>query len=526
MLVFEDVRQRSGTQDDCWHRQMFSLKQWFQAEAEAAQHTRPDSDDGQVLKNWQPVSRTTAKSRGSGYPLAGWKTQRGMVQHVTSHDEDYLYYRIPLAGEFTVEADLSPFNFRDIRLGLGSYWAGPSYTLDGCRHGSFRKQFDTLPLDPPLAEIGNWLRTQIVVKDGVRRNYTNGRLVYEREHTADADPWLSIHSLWYTNGVVRNLSISGAVVPDEIDLIAREDLPGWLPYYDETAGRFCDWRREKANSSFGDTAALRGRRNAFADTNCESLLRYHRPMLEDGFIEYDFLYNEGGEIPFHTHPALDRLVFLISPDGVRVHWTTDGRYDTTGLEPANVLDEPDHRRGPKTLPLKTDGWNRLRITLTGDRADLHLNGQMIYSRLLEPTNQRTFGLFHYADQAELRVKNVRWQGEWPKQLPDISKQELVDDPLDSLNDRIAELPVFLDHNFENGLPPDHFTVLYWKTRRYHQGTERRCLREASGRKGISGSRVWCTRPTAGRLRCHSAVRKPGDSTDEERPRQLPSADRD
>jgi hypothetical protein len=38
------------------------------------------------------------------------------------------------------------------------------------------------------------------------------------------------------------------------------------------------------------------------------------------------------------------------------------------------------------------------------------------SRLLNV--QRTFGLFHYADATGLRVRNVTYRGEWPRQLPD------------------------------------------------------------------------------------------------------------
>ena len=46
------------------------------------------------------------------------------------------------------------------------------------------------------------------------------------------------------------------------------------------------------------------------------------------------------------------------------------------------------------------------VSLTGDTAALILNGQPIYERELEPTNQRTFGLFHYADQTNLWVREV------------------------------------------------------------------------------------------------------------------------
>jgi hypothetical protein len=43
---------------------------------------------------------------------------------------------------------------------------------------------------------------------------------------------------------------------------------------------------------------------------------------------------------------------MIEPDGVRVHWLTDGVYERSGLAADNVQTEPEHRRGPARLPLK------------------------------------------------------------------------------------------------------------------------------------------------------------------------------
>ena len=34
-------------------------------------------------------------------------------------------------------------------------------------------------------------------------------------------------------------------------------------------------------------------------------------------------------------PVLDRLAFLVEPEGIRIHWITDARYDRTTLDPAN-----------------------------------------------------------------------------------------------------------------------------------------------------------------------------------------------
>src|SRR6185503_20371813 len=114
----------------------------------------------------------------------------------------------------------------------------------------------------------------------------------------------------------------------------------------------------------------------------ESVLQYHRPLLEDGTIEYEFFHEPGQSI---VHPALDRLALLLEPNGIKVHWLTDGPNERNGFTPENATDEPARRRGPGQLPLKTRDWNRLKVALSGDTVRLTLNGVMVYERPLEPT---------------------------------------------------------------------------------------------------------------------------------------------
>jgi len=179
-------------------------------------------------------------------------------------------------------------------------------------------------------------------------------------------------------------------------------------------------------------------------------------MLEDGRIEYEFYYRPGES---HCHPALDRLAFLLEPAGVRIHWITDGIYGRTELTADNAVEEPANRRGPGQLPLQADAWNRLAVTLRGDTVHVVLNGQLIYQRELEPTNQRTFGLFHYADQTEARVRNVTWRGDWPRELPPASEQELAGPGADFLDKRLPELTAVFQHDFiKDGFSLDRFSV--------------------------------------------------------------------
>ena len=82
-------------------------------------------------------------------------------------------------------------------------------------------------------------------------------------------------------------------------------------------------------------------------------------MVEDGVLEYEFYYVPGKTL---VHPALDRLAFLLDPEGVKVHWLTDGLYDRTGLSPANVAVEAK-TGAARGVPLKANAWNRMSVAL-------------------------------------------------------------------------------------------------------------------------------------------------------------------
>jgi hypothetical protein len=85
----------------------------------------------------------------------------------------------------------------------------------------------------------------------------------------------------------------------------------------------------------------------------------HRPMLEDGTIDYEFFYREGR---LTVHPAIDRLCLLMDPDGVKVHWLTDGMHDRSNLSPGNEIVEPNNRRGESQLPLLNNAWNHVSLS--------------------------------------------------------------------------------------------------------------------------------------------------------------------
>ncbi len=466
VLLHQHAWAGTPPRNERWIRQIIGRQ--FRLDAALEVGKKPDEAASQQpsLKHWVPVSRMTSETRGAGYPIPVWRVEAGKATHLAGHHDDYLYFASPLTGDFSVEADLTTFDFRDIHLGFGGYWAGAGHDRQSCVNASFRIEGGAIPINPPLTRMFESMRLRMLVDHETRTTLTNGRKIYERKHGVNDDPWLSIHSWWYTNGSVKNLRVLGdPVIPDEVKLITP-DLGGWLAYFDESVGgRGEDWfvtdLRELGQTKVGQkelgdsTELVSPRRLDREGTFSQSLLRYHRPMAEDGTIEYEFFYQPGQSL---VHPTLDRLSLLLNPTSVDVHWITDGRHDPTSLGPDNVTAEPQHQKHKGLLPFKPNEWNLMALTVRGNTVDVALNGTLVFSRELEATNLRTFGLFHYADQTEARVRNIRWRGDWPKELPAPLKQELASDEVEKLIGDPNALPLVFEHDFSKGVPSGLFSV--------------------------------------------------------------------
>lgn len=429
----------------------------LEADPELERSPEEQSNGQSPLSNWVPASRETTRTRGKGFPRSYWaRTAPTAVENFASHDADYLFYRLPLRGNFEVECDVTGFGYREANMWVAGRWVGPVYTLRHVDVSDFRGR-QRLPLDPPIHKPNAWIHYRTVVRDGVCTVYSNGRKIHQRPLETEHDPWVAVHSYHTTDGGVRNLRITGEPkIPAEVRLTANADLPGWLPI--NIGHRVSPGLKWQQLGDLENGGGIRGKRwPSLPGSHWETLLRYHRPMAEDGTIEYEFYYQPGEVL---VHPTLDRMAFMLHPEGIRVHWVTDGQFDRTGLAPDNLFDEPDNRRGQQPLPLKQNDWNRLQLSLVGDTVDLTLNDELVFERELEPTNQRTFGLFHYADRTEALVRNVVWRGDWPRELPAITEQELAGEGSEFLDNSREELTSVFHHDFaKDGLSTDGFGIV-------------------------------------------------------------------
>lgn len=408
--------------------------------------------------NWIPIELRTAKTSGDGRPQSHWQRTGNGVKKLAGHNADYLMHRSPLRGDYQVECDISTGAWLNGSLMVaGTHLRpGPNSTV---ALSNFRQSNTELLLSKPLSPIKDWIRYRTVVKDQQLTVFLNGRAVYERELPPEYDPWVALQAWNRSRCEVKNLRITGdPSIPDVIELIADENLHSWAPYFVEN---FSDdsWHAEATNE---EIHIVSPRRTELAGTMSERLLRYQRPMSEDGTIEYEFFYQAAKA---HVHPALGRRCFILAADGVKTHTLTDGNAERLPRSPENGLCPS---AGSGTLSnsrivvpgscLRENAWNRLQLQLQGDTVRLKLNQQLVYEGLAPGAN-RAFGLFHFADKTEAGVCNVEWKGNWPKQLLPPDEQDLRSPFFDELDARAAELPAVFEHDFRTGKALEYLDMI-------------------------------------------------------------------
>ena len=267
--------------------------------------------------------------------------------------------------------------------------------------------FRSVTILPPLEEIkDNRYAFKMAVKDGTMTCFVNGRKLHEERIGANVDPWLCISAGHQVTAEIFNLKFTptNAAVPEKIDLIASENLAMWRPYLGSIWGK-------RGEEIFEDGARPEPLPDGKPEVRTfpENGIYYQRPLVEDSTVEYEFYYSPDKAM---VYPMLDRLAVMLEPEGAKLHWLTDSWHDKSGVKFDNLGDA----KGPK-VPLKVKQWNKAKLSVKGDTVTVEVNGTVVFERAIEATNQRTFGLFHYSDRSEARVRNVYLSGSWSKQLP-------------------------------------------------------------------------------------------------------------
>jgi hypothetical protein len=385
------------------------------------------------MKQWTVVENRRSDGRGLGSSGSGWRYERGELEvypamagwYGNSHP-GRLYFNVPLRGNFEVQCQRTTYGWREVWLGYNGVAINPlGLTGNTYARTGMGRQERNVPIAPPIRDWGHWIDFRMEVRDGTLTAYANGQKFHTERLSEHADPWLLLGSSNpHYQGTIRDLRITGnPTVPERLNLSAASDLNAWrLDYYYGYAstldGEGAMWQKrgdEIVGPLFeGAPGSMR-----------QHMLQYHRPMLEDGEIDYEFFYAPG---KLEVHPAMDRLVFMLEPDGVKLHVLTDAQFERNGLKPENKQPLPPGASLVEKLALKADDWNQVRLALKADEVTLSLNAQPVARYTLDEANTRFFGFFRYLDQTQGRIRNVTYRGDWGRTLPPVQEQELAARP--------------------------------------------------------------------------------------------------
>ncbi|MEW4529168.1 DUF1583 domain-containing protein [Maioricimonas sp. JC845] len=442
LVAFHDNRFSFDIADE-WESHLCTLVGHYPRQGDG--EPEPHEAGARPLEGWSPAARSIAMTRGNGYPQTIWHRHSGGELHLRSgHHRDYLFFASPLSGNYEVAGDVDLGGRTQIMT--GGLFVGPRGGRTSVDVGKFRSEHAVLPVDPPFSPHDPWVRYRAVVRDGHLKVFLNERLFVERELGAGYDLWIAARGVAHSTGPLRHLQIGGDPrIPDQVDLSSQAAFSTWYTYYffTEDAGNPQSlWQWDAGENGAGQIVARR--HPAPRGSSLESILRYHRPLVEDCEIDYEFFYAPDD---VHVHPAFDRLAFLLQPEGVGLHWCTDGKYDRTSVSPEHVLFEQDSQRGSRPLPLAAGTWNHMKVSLAGQTVSLILNGRLIFEQTLPESNLRTFGFFRYADRTLSRVRSVTLRGDWPKSIPPAAEQKLADPRLATSQKDIADLPGEFRYDF-------------------------------------------------------------------------------
>jgi tetratricopeptide (TPR) repeat protein len=374
---------------------MHALRLWDERDRKARDESiQPPSS------KWLASSRVTAASRGQGLPTAIWGELQGRIMHAPGHDDDRLYNAAPLTGDFEVSGRFDGLGDDQVvvqyaGIGLNIDADGKGFALSS-PNGSRRES----KLEQPIDSSKGPVPFRMVVKDGRCTFELESRKVVDEALRPGAPPWLVLKSSASGQGALVEFRIQGQpTVPESVLLSGPNGLTEWRGY--ETKGGDplpYPWRPRNTE--------IVGQKLANAASAYETALFQARPLADGETISYEFRHEPGAVA---AHPALDRQVFLLSSDGVKLHRLTDSGWgDDTA--PDNASEASGLRAG--TLPLKDRDWNRVELSVRGDKVAVKLNDVAIGELPIASSSSRQFGLFRYADSPEARVRKVTMGGPW------------------------------------------------------------------------------------------------------------------
>jgi hypothetical protein len=150
-----------------------------------------------------------------------WQLRNGIVSNPASHDAEFLFFEVPLLGDFALECECTCFGYKDTHPFVAGTWVAPTWNHSAFDIGGLSSFRPNGMFEPKLTQVDEWLRYRIEIKDNVCRRYVNGRFIHEETLSEDRDPWIAIRSPQYGRGNVRDIRITGNPrIPESVNLTA------------------------------------------------------------------------------------------------------------------------------------------------------------------------------------------------------------------------------------------------------------------------------------------------------------------
>jgi hypothetical protein len=418
LLTLERAKRTDSKVID-WRRHVNTL--YGRAEA-ALLWTESDLHEVQPheLRQWAIVGDRSLNVANQGSRPHQWTAARGLLQYRTAGASSWLYFQSPLRGKFEISSQQSTDGNDIILATYSGHAAHPREDLKSKRIVTLTRANRESASELQIPNWGTMAGFRVSVDGNKATTFVNGVQIHEETLAPNSlNPWVVLHAGYVGNdGTLQNVRISGdPQIPDEIDLIDSFGRQFWVSLYGESVA----WDGKNENAAWRRAGEeLLGQLRSDRSTHAlEALLAYQRPMLEDGVIEFETYY-----VPteFEVHPAIGRTAFVLDPSGTKLHTLTDPRRENENLPPDNETSID----GAAAVPLKANDWNKVVLSLKGDQLTIAVNGTEVANHALaEPSTERFFGLFRYANKTKARVRKLIYRGQWPKQLPELAAQELA-----------------------------------------------------------------------------------------------------
>lgn len=369
---------------------------------------------------WTPLQFGNSRHNSNGGVndhYSTWVATRGKAVHYGSDLSSPLIFQSPLTGKFEVIAERTTFDRQEVSIMYAMHAAEPKYDLSAVSISNRKSVLDfgsaiVVPgfLDKSRAKF------RIVVDGDSVSTYTNDVLIHEQSVAEATSPWLMLEAVYPDfRCEVEDLRIVGSpTIPEELVLTNVSNAEAW----DGTLYSQSVSSNESPHSGwqFRDREVTSNKLSV--STYKENYIRYLRPMLEDGVIEYEFWYDENSEV----HPAIGGQAFLLREEGLQIHRITMLSDDQPAplSNNASPLDPPS-----KPIDFKSGDWNQVRLGLKGNELSVSVNGNDVGTVLIkDPAHLRHIGMFHFGG-TQARFRNMTYRGEWPKMLPAVSDQILA-----------------------------------------------------------------------------------------------------